>query len=183
VIQTQSTPPDRYAVKQLSKTQALKMWANLRGHFVSAEKAIAEIIAAKAWEPLGFASFAEAWADRMQGVPLATDSIRAHVVYAMVEAGLDDAAVLAATGIGSQVGPRSVSALRRQKAAGVPAGMASTRVRAHTRCKPSQPHIVRVSLQPSEYEAFRALSAELRTDPGELAAGLIREYLRRQVAA
>lgn len=183
MIKTQITPPDRYAVEQLSKTQALKMWANLRGHFVNAEKAITEIIAAKAWEPLGFASFAEAWADRLQGIPLATDSIRAHVVYAMVEAGLDDAAVLAATGIGSQVGPRSVAELRRQKAAGVPAGMASTRVRSHMRCKPSRPGIVHVPLQPSEYARFRALSAELRTDPGELAAGLIREYLKRQVAA
>lgn len=169
--------------KQLTKAQALRMWTDLRGHFVNAETAIAEIIATKAWEPLGFASFAEAWADRMQGVPLATDSIRAHVVYAMFEVGLDDAAVLAATGIGSQVGPRSVAALRRQRSAGVPAGMASTRVRSHMRCKPSQPHIVHVSLQPSEYESFRSLAAELRADPAELAAGLIREYLKRQVAA
>lgn len=168
---------------EMTKSQALEMWANLRGHFVNAEKAIAVIIEAKAWEPLGFASFAEAWADRMQGVPLATDSIRAHVVYAMFEAGLDDAAVLSATGIGSQIGPRSVDALRRQKAAGVPAGMASTRVRTHLRCKPSAPRFVHVALHPDEYDRFRAMAKGLDIEPASLAAGLIRDCLEKEATA
>ena len=164
----------------LSKKQALAMWNDLRGHFVNAEKAIAAIIDAKAWEPLGFASFAEAWADRMQGVPLATDSIRAHVVYAMFESGLDNAGVLAATGLGSQVGPRSIETLRRQKDAGVPAGMASTRVRGHFRSNPCRPRIVHVQLQPAEYDRFRAISKESGIDPACLAAKLICDYIGKK---
>ena len=165
------------------KEAARKLWDDLRGHFANAEKSITKIIETKAWEPLGYASFAEAWADKMQGVPLATDSIRAHVVYAMFECGLTDKAVMEATGIGSQVGPRTIEGLRRQRAAGVPPEMATTRVRAHLRCSPSAPHIVHVSLGPDEYDEFRALAKRLDTDPTSLATSLIRERIASGVMA
>jgi hypothetical protein len=167
--------------KQLTKSQANAMWTDLRGHFVNAEKCVAEIIANKAWVPLGYPSFAAAWADRMQGVPLATDSVRAHVVYAMVEANLTDDEVLEATGIGSQVGPRSIEALRRQHDLGVPPDLATTRVRAHVRSAPSSPRFVRVALEPDEYEEFRALAKELDTDPTSLATSIIRERIAQGV--
>lgn len=167
----------------ITKAAAGKMWDELRGHLVNAEKCIAKIIDAKAWEPLGYTSFAEAWAARMQGVPLATDVMRAHVVYAMFDAGLDDAEVLDATGIGSQVGPRSVAALRRQKAAGVPPELASTRVKAHYRKKPGAPRTVHVELTEREYAAFREYAESQELDTASLAAQLIRAYIEQGMAA
>ena len=167
------------AIRTLTPAQATKLWSDLRGHFVNAEKKIIEIIEARAWEPLGFESFAEAWASKMQGVPLATDAVRAHVVYAMLDGGLTDSEVLDATGIGSQIGPNSVDALRRQRSNGVPASSASTRVRSHIRRNPSAPRTVHVQLSADEYAAFRECAAERESDTATLAAQLIREYLER----
>lgn len=161
----------------ITKAQAVSLWDDLRGHMVNAEACIAEIVATKAWEPLGYLSFADAWAARMQGVPLATDGMKAHVVYALIESGLDDAGVLGATGIGSRVGPASVEALRRQKSAGVPPDLATTRVRSHLRKQPGSPRMVHVRLSEVEYLEFKALALSLDADAATLAAQLIRDYL------
>ena len=63
--------------KRLTKLQANSMWDGLRGHFTNAADAIREIIEARAWEPLGYTSFAQAWKSEMCDVTLARE-IRAH---------------------------------------------------------------------------------------------------------
>lgn len=79
-------------LRTVTAEQASALWADLRGSFINAEKRIVEIIELKAWEPLGFESFAEAWASKMHGIRLATEEVRAHVVYADVERNLLPAA-------------------------------------------------------------------------------------------
>lgn len=170
-------------VKKLTKAQASNMWTELRSHFVNAEEAIAAIIESKAWEPLGYSSFAAAWAERMDGVPLATDAARAHVVYALFDCGLTDQQALEATGIGSRVGPAAIKRLREQKESGVSADLATTRVRSHYRGRPTAPRTVHVPLSAGEYSEFRDAAAEQELDTGSLAALIIREYLNKAMVA
>lgn len=158
----------------VSKRQAEKMWSELKGHFVNAEKVIIQIIQAKAWEPLGYGSFAEAWAERMAGARLASEELRAHVVYAMFDEGMDEPEVNEALGVGSGVGPHQVKMLRRQKSNGVPAGMASTRVRSHLRKKPDAPRTIHVTLSSDEYNRFKELAADRGLSVEKIATEAIR---------
>lgn len=158
-----------------TKPAANKLWNDLRGHLVKAEAAIEAIIDAKAWEPLGYASFAEAWADRMAGVRLATEEMRALVVYAMFADGLTDDEVVTATGYGSQVTKAGASALRRQRSNGVPPSLASTRVRSHLRRKPTEPARVHLEFTPTEYAAFKAAALRHGTTVEAVAAEAVRE--------
>lgn len=127
-----------------NKKQAQALWADLRSALTRADQAIAEIIATRAWEPLGYSSFAEAWASEMQGVRLAAE-IRAHVVYAMHDSGLDLAGIDSALGIGSGVGHSSIEKLLEDKALGIPPERASV-VRRHIRRKPEARRVLHVDL-------------------------------------
>lgn len=161
----------------LAPAQAAKLWNDLRGHFANAERIIIEIIETKAWEPLGFASFTEAWTSKMAGIPLATDAMRAHVVYMMFNDGMDDAQVLASVGIGSRIGPTVVTRLREQHEIGVPANLASTRVRSHVRKLPSRARTLHIHLTSNDYDSFRDKAAAMNVDPGALGKQIIREWM------
>lgn len=50
------------------KAQATRSWDDLRSAFTRLDEALQHIIDARAWEPLGYDSFAEAWASEMRGV-------------------------------------------------------------------------------------------------------------------
>lgn len=77
----------------VSHSTAAALFAELRGNLLAAEETITQIIHAKAWESLGYASLAEAWASEMKGVRLA-GVVEAHLLYAMFEQGtsVNDAA-------------------------------------------------------------------------------------------
>ncbi|MFY2788497.1 hypothetical protein [Rhodococcus sp. MALMAid1271] len=160
--------------RELTEVQASKLWSDLRGHFVNAEKKIIEIIELKAWEPLGFESFAEAWASKMAGVRLATDEVRAHVVYAMFDGGMSDTEINDQLGVGSGVTDRQVKMLRRQKSNGVPPSCATTRVRSHLRKSPSTPRTIHVQFGSDEYLQFRDLAKSAGRDVEDIAAEAIR---------
>lgn len=162
------------AIRKLTPAQATKLWSDLRGHFVNAEKKIIEIIEARAWEPLGFESFAEAWASKMEGVRLATDEVRAHVVYAMFSDGLSDEQINERLGVGSGVTDRQVKHLRRQKSNGVPPSLASTRVRSHVRRNPSAPRTIHVELHSTEYARYQEIAKALDRDVADIALEAIR---------
>lgn len=132
----------------LTKDTASNLWDELRDGFLYIEKTIIRIIEAKAWEPLGYATFTEAWADRMDGVRLAGE-VRAHVVYTMLAEGEAVEAISTKTGIGTG----SVKDLRRQKSNGVPPE-AATLVRQHTRGHQRPPYRLIVEFTPDEREQF-----------------------------
>lgn len=114
----------------ISEAEARELWADLKNALASTEKAIQRIIETKAWEAMGYDSFAEAWAAEMHGSFLATE-LRAHVVYAMFAEGDTDEEVREALGPGSGVTIPLIRSIREQQIAGVPEG--EVIVREHSR--------------------------------------------------
>lgn len=153
--------------RQVSVKQAEAMWEDLKGLFVNAEKKIVEIIEAKAWEPLGYDSFAEAWQARMAGVRLSSEELRAHVVYAMFDEGLSEPEVNCALGVGSGVGPRSVQSLKRQRSNGVPPSLAS--VRSHVRKLPGVAQTIHVQFPADKYLEFKRVAMLAGRDVASIA--------------
>jgi hypothetical protein len=162
-----------------TRVEAEALWSDLREGFVNAERIVKEIIKERAWEPLGYTSFVEAWNDRMKGVRLATDALKAHVVYALFDSGLEAQGVYEALGVGSGVSPETVRVLGKKKALGIPADFATTRVRAHDRAKPGERRRIIVELRPDEVDYFDDLCKARGRDLREESAKAIRQHFRR----
>jgi hypothetical protein len=122
------------------KQHATALWDALRQHFANAADTIRAIIEDRAWEPLGYLSFAEAWGREMRGVMLAVE-IRPHVVYQLLEekVPLQDIADM----VGG-VGPVLAESLARQRSNGVPPDCAV--VREHLRRPASQANTLRIKI-------------------------------------
>jgi len=162
-----------------TRVEAEALWSELREGFVNQERLIKQIIADRAWEPIGFTSFVEAWNARMKGIRLATDALKAHVVYALFDSGLEARGVYEALGVGSGVTPEAVRVLGEKKALGIPADFATTRVRSHERAKPGEARFLRVELRPDELDYFRDLCEARGRDVHEESAKAIRQHFRR----
>ena len=142
--------------RKISKKAASELWDSLREALVNAEDSIKKIIAAKAWEPLGYDTFLDAWADRMQGVRLATNGMAAHVVYQMLSEGASDADIATAvTGVGGV----TVRTLREKKGRGIPPENVNMHpVRRHERRNPAPPSVLKVELTAEEIGRYKALA-------------------------
>lgn len=95
---------------------AEKLWERLHTTLIDTQKTIIEIIQARAWEPLGYESFAKAWVDRMADVQIGIE-LQPHVVYELLneQMPLDQIAEML-----SGVGPETVNNLARERENGVP---------------------------------------------------------------
>ena len=179
--------------RQLTAEEAADLWNSLRGYFVNAEKAIIEIIELRAWEPLGFETFAEAWESKMQGVKLATDFATATAVYLMYDEGLTRDEIAETLGHGSGIGHSQVDALIEDKELGVPpeaatprrrrrrpnaAGDNLTPVDPHWRRLPGRARRVHLEFTTLEYEAFTKIAKSLDTTVQEIAAEAVRQRFR-----
>ena len=102
---------------------AEQLWRDLRSGLLDVQKTIATIIAEKAWEPLGYASFTEAWSSRLADITIAPE-LRAHVVYEMFREGSTPDGVAAAM---KGIGRESAEAFQREMENGVPAELATGR--------------------------------------------------------
>ncbi|PZF83213.1 hypothetical protein [Jiangella anatolica] len=140
----------------MNKKQAEETWKELREHFVNAEALIKKIIDSKAWEPLGYASFAEAWNDRMAGVRLATDAARAYVVYALYDSGHTPDEV---AGVVAGVSLSGARQLATSKAAGTPPEFAKTWGRTINPEPETHPIIIR-NIPKALFERYEALAAK-----------------------
>ncbi|MDN6657585.1 MAG: hypothetical protein L0L18_00940 [Acidipropionibacterium jensenii] len=138
----------------MNKQQAETLWANLRSNLLAAEDNIRQIITTRAWEPLGYESFAECWADRLGDVKLAGE-LRAVVVYAMFDDGATDRDVALAV---DGVGVSTVTALRDAHRKGLDAGDAAAMgTRPKWRSAKTQPtRYVTVSVTVAEHDALVA---------------------------
>lgn len=165
-------------LRTVTAEQASALWADLRGSFINAEKRIVEIIELKAWEPLGFESFTEAWASKMSGIRLASEELRAHVVYAMFADDLSDDEIIDQVGPRSGVSDRQVKLLRRQHGDGVPATLARTRVRSHLRKRPSTARTIHVQFDSDEYLQFREIAVTANLTVEGIAAEAIRNAFK-----
>lgn len=156
----------------ISKAQAESMWDALRDHFTNAADAIKAIIEAKAWEPLGYTSFAQAWNVKMRDVQLAGE-IRAHVVYQLLEEKVPVADVADMVG---NVGAVLAESFARQKANGVPADCAV--VSEHLRRKPKQADTLHVRVGATLLHEYRRVAAL----QGESVEEIAREAIRARFA-
>lgn len=156
--------------RPLTAKQALSLWANLRASFLQFQDVLEKIIEEKAWEPLGYESFAEAWTAKMSDITLAAE-FRAHVVYQMFADGLDvDAVAEAVKGVGRD----RAESLKRQRSNGVPAAHASlstprkkwfnkpsdgsTVVSEHLRKPPSAQRALHLDFSPTAIKRFQRIA-------------------------
>ena len=150
--------------KKISKAGAEKLWSEIREGFVNQERLLKEAIVTRSWEVLGYASFSEAWTDRLAGIPLATDALKVHVVYAL----LDDSYVkavapakraeLVAETIGKGITPTTIRKIEERKSAGVTVEQAERlglRVRVASSDKPKTRAIVLGPFSHEEYAEFK----------------------------
>lgn len=143
----------------MDKQEAERLWDEFRGALMHGERVLKDIIDNRAWEPMGYDSFVECYMDRMAGVRLATDAVKAEVIYALFDSGLDDEATTTVLGPGSGVGPVALAQLREQRAQGIPADLATIRVRSHLRKATNSGHrIIHVELTPTEVYDYTMLA-------------------------
>jgi hypothetical protein len=162
---------------KINKAQATAMWDALRDHFLNATTSIKAIIAARAWEPLGYGSFAQAWREEMRDIPLAGE-VRVHVVYQLLEeqVPLQDVADM----VGG-VGPAIVESLARQKHHGVPADCAV--VSEHVRRKPRPADTLHVKVGATMLHEYRRIAHIVGEPVEDIALEAIREKFASLVAA
>lgn len=142
-----STKTERHA---LTPTKADALWRELRDALTAAHDAIRRIVETRAWEPLGYATFSDAWNERMAGVPLATTEAKAWVVYTMLDEGRTVSDISAKV---AGVAERTASLLREQHAAGVSPEYATARKPSFA--KPENGTVVREHIRRLPSEARR----------------------------
>lgn len=154
---------------QIAKAEAVAMWDRLRDQFINATRAIKAIIATKAWEPLGYQSFAQAWRKEMSGITLA-EEIRPHIVYQLIEDNVPLAEIADMVG---GIGPTLAESLARQHRNGVPADAAV--VREHVRRKPRPADTLHLKVGTTMFYEYRRVAAELGQNVEEIAIEAVRE--------
>lgn len=142
----------------MNKQQAETLWANLRSNLLAAEDNIRQIITERAWEPLGYESFAECWQERLSDVKLSKE-LRAVVVYAMFE---DDTTPADAAHAVAGTGVVEVRSLHSAWSQGMGAHDAAFVTRSKPKARPTAgaPRRVATMFQAHEYEELRAAAAE-----------------------
>ena len=161
----------------LSRQQAESMWAGLRDHFANAAAAIKQIISERAWEPLGYSSFAEAWKHEMYGQKLAME-VRPHIVYQLLEESvpLQDVADM----VGG-IGPVLAESLARQRSNGVPADCAV--VSEHLRRKAGPPGTIKIHVGATLLYEYKRIAALQGATVEEIVLEAAREKFASLVAA
>lgn len=139
----------------ITKEHAEALFDRIREGFSNLESLITEAIELRAWEPLGYTTFAEAWQDRLKGIPLATDALKVHVIYALINDGRSDADIV--RDLDGAVGDAAVANVRTQRERGIPAGPL-VRVRSFDRALPSQPDTLRIKLTPTKLARLKELT-------------------------
>ena len=153
----------------ISKKRAEALWQDLRSALEMSEQKIAEIVKTRAWEPLGYSSFAECWEARLSDLRLSAE-LRAVVVFAMFDegAGVSDACTAVAS-----VGPATAKKLKVAHRKGMSAKGATTLVRQHERRPRSGQRFVRAELSQDELDSVK--------DAAKAADVPVDEFVRRAV--
>lgn len=136
----------------MNTESAESLWSSLREAFTNLEDAIRAIIDNKAWQPLGYDTFAGAWSERMEGVALA-NSVKPYVIYAMLDEGLALEDVAGATGFGMDQVQRAAEDYH----IGVPVEGATV-VRQHVRRAKGAQRAVRVEFETGDFHWLKEVS-------------------------
>lgn len=97
----------------MNKTQAQALWNRLRSGLLGVEQSLKEIVENRAWEPLGYASFSEAWKAELAGLKLA-GAVQASAVLALYSSGATAEEVQEVV---EGVGPKKAKAYQQAHAA------------------------------------------------------------------
>lgn len=160
--------------------RAEQLWDTLHQCFVDAQATMAVIIAERAWEPLGYKSFAKAWNARMGDVSLAAE-MRPAVVYQLLSEGVTPQRI--ATMI-SGVSVGLAELLQREMDNGVPPELGSRK----NPCKPLTPSpfvTLFIRCPRNTLDALRGMALARGTKLDDLALSLLvaeLERYREQVA-
>lgn len=148
---------------------AEELFERLHAGFLDIESTLRTIIASEAWIPLGYRTFGDAWAARMSDITLAVE-LRPHVVYQLLEERVPvDKIAEAVKGVSTE----TVELLDEQKAHGVPADMATTTVRRHTRKLPSGRKFVHLQVDSDTHREWRRKAREHNTTINTVALAAI----------
>lgn len=126
----------------ITKQEAQALWNRLRSGLLGVERDIKKIVETRAWEPLGYISFVEAWNAELHGVNL-TGTMQAAVVLALYDSGATQAEVAAAV---DGVGPSKAAHYQNAHAVGLTPADAYDHVASMVAAKPEP----RVALKDGE---------------------------------
>lgn len=165
----------------ISKEQAARLWDELKGNLLAVEDGIKQIIATKAWEPLGYETFQDAWEDRLSDVKL-TGVMRATVVLAMFEQGATEVEVATTvTGVGP-VRSKAYKQAHQAKLTPKKAELHAEKmvpVKPYARSLPERRNALRIEgFDDDEIQAWNALADELGVDRNELLREALREGMK-----
>jgi hypothetical protein len=172
--------------RQITLAEAEALFDELRDGFANLARTMERIIATRAWEVMGYSSFAAAWRIHMSGVPLRTNLERALVIYELGETETpEEIAALV-----PEVGPVTVEAVLNRKALGLAAKGISMRKcgadeyirREHPVKKPGARRKVHVDLGEERYQELLTLCSKVGTSPRqEIEAAIVMriDLLRR----
>lgn len=116
----------------ISKHEAQALWNRLRSGLLGVERDIKEIVETRAWEPLGYISFVEAWNAELHGVKF-TGAMQAAVVLSLYDSGATQAEVADAV---DGVGPSKAAHYQKAHAVGLTPADAYDHVSLMTAAKP-----------------------------------------------
>lgn len=161
----------------IDKCTASQMWDRLKENLLGVQEALEDIIKNRAWEPLGYDSFADAWVDRLSDVKL-SGVMQAAVVLAMFDQG--ETVEKVATTV-SGVGPSRAKAYKQAHDAKLPPKLAERHVarmvpvKPYTRSMPKKRNRIMVEgFTDEEIREWTQLAHDLAVDRNEL----LREALR-----
>lgn len=99
---------EKHEARETSKAEAGELWIKLRDSWAVTSKTIREIIRTRAWEPLSYSSFFEAWRNEV-GLDAELDrSVAMVIAVQFAVEGVEDAQILKLPG----VGPRTLPAVK-----------------------------------------------------------------------
>ena len=133
----------------LTETKAIELWDRLGDALADMQAAIIEVIETRAWEPLGYSNFFEAWNARIAGRTKIADALRPHVVFQMLDEGRSVTEV-ATSGAASE---EKIAYWAEQKAIGIK----PEAVRHNPPTKRRKSSQVSFGLDPAEYAELEEL--------------------------
>lgn len=170
----------------MNRTEAEVLWGRLDTLLSNLFETISEIIDTKAWEPLGFSSFTEAWDSTDKRKWSFAQDVKNLVVYHMISEGKSDAEIAELI---NDYGPPRVGNLRRQRKAGFPPEKANpyadptktVKVKPFVRRPPGVTmNIPPVTLSDFDYNRAVTVMEKGNITRKELATRAIISYLDRQ---
>lgn len=155
---------------EADRERAELLIAEIRAGFVNIERKTIELIEMRGWVALGYRTFEQMWNDRLRGIRIATDAMKAHVVYALLDTATPEGAA-ASTGISAEI----IDAVADQKANGIPPKLAI--VRRHERQLPTPPDEIHIEVSRAEYLAWSRMAKRRGLRLDEMCLSVLRERL------